>query len=160
MMTDTLFVSLWELCLDNLPVGRFERREVSAADAREMICAARAADRLVCVSEEDLLAPYKRKERQRHEELCAVLRRREEFPLSLDDFCASDEEDPPMKHIRPLQLAEVREGDRLLVISCAYQLAAERTGAKAVEGLLQIAEDSLSFSVIEALSAGGLRREA
>lgn len=117
-----------------------------------MICAARAADRLVCVSEEDLLAPYKRKERQRHEELCGVLRRREALPLSLEDFCASDAEDPPMMHARPLQLAEVREGDRLLVIGCAYQLADRRTDGNGFEGLFQIVEDSLSFSVIEALS--------
>jgi hypothetical protein len=74
----TLFVSFWHLCLENLPDGRFERRDVSAASANAMIHAARATGRLICVSAIDLLAPYHASERRRHEDLCLVLRTRHE----------------------------------------------------------------------------------
>ena len=32
-MASRLYVSFWDLCLDNLPQGRFERRAISAGDA-------------------------------------------------------------------------------------------------------------------------------
>lgn len=73
-MSSRVFLSFWDLCLDNLPVGRFERRVIAAVDAEAMISTARATNTLSCVSNDDLLAPYRARERRRHEELCAVLR--------------------------------------------------------------------------------------
>jgi hypothetical protein len=72
-MTSRLFLSFWDVCLDNLPEGRFDRRTVPAADARTMIRTARGNNMLVCVSNDDLLAPYRQKQRRRHEALCALL---------------------------------------------------------------------------------------
>jgi hypothetical protein len=40
-MGSRLYISFWDLCLDNLPRGRFERRVIGAGDASQMI---RAAD--------------------------------------------------------------------------------------------------------------------
>jgi hypothetical protein len=60
-MTSRLFLSFWDVCLDNLPEGRFERRRVSPVAARAMIRAARGDNTLVCVSNDDLLAPYRQK---------------------------------------------------------------------------------------------------
>ena len=74
-MVNRLYVSFWDLCLDNLPQGRFEHRVIGAGDASQMIRAAGVDKTLLCVSKDDLLAPYRTKERRRHEELCAVLRR-------------------------------------------------------------------------------------
>jgi hypothetical protein len=51
------------LCLDNLPKGRFERSVhfersvIGTDDARTMIRDARSDKKLLCVSEDDLLAP-------------------------------------------------------------------------------------------------------
>jgi hypothetical protein len=73
-VVNRLYVAFWDLCLDNLPQGRFERRVLGAGDASQMIRAAHTDRSLLCVSKDDLLAPYRTKERRRHEELCAVLR--------------------------------------------------------------------------------------
>ena len=40
-MTNRLYVSFWDLCLDILPQGRFEHRAIGAGDASQMIRAAR-----------------------------------------------------------------------------------------------------------------------
>ena len=82
-MASHLYVSFWDLCLDNLPQGRFERRVIGAGEASAMICAARADKTLLCVSKDDLLAPYRTKERRRHQELCTVLRASYNCPLRL-----------------------------------------------------------------------------
>jgi hypothetical protein len=49
-MSGRLFLSVWDLCLDNLPQGRFERRVIAAVDAGAMIRTARADNTLLCVS--------------------------------------------------------------------------------------------------------------
>ncbi len=68
-----LFLSFWDLCLDNLPEGRSERRTLPAADARAMIRAARENNVLKCVNNDDLIAPYRQTQRRNHEAPCAVL---------------------------------------------------------------------------------------
>ena len=49
-MVNRLSVSFWDLCLDSLPQGRFERRVLGAGDASQMIRAAHADRSLLCVS--------------------------------------------------------------------------------------------------------------
>jgi len=39
-MANRLYVSFWDLCLDNLPQGRFECRVIGAGDASQVIRAA------------------------------------------------------------------------------------------------------------------------
>ena len=85
-MVNRLYVSFWDLCLNNLPQGRFEHRVIAAGDASQMIRAAHVDKTLLCVSKDDLLAPYRTKERRRHEELCAVLRASYDCPLRFEDF--------------------------------------------------------------------------
>jgi len=58
-MVNRLYVSFWDLCLHNLPQGRFERRVIGAGDASQMIRAAHTDKTLLCVSKDDLLAPYR-----------------------------------------------------------------------------------------------------
>jgi hypothetical protein len=50
-MVNCLYVSFWDLCLDNLPQGRFERRVLGAGDASQMIRAAQVDKTLLCVSD-------------------------------------------------------------------------------------------------------------
>lgn len=152
-MASTLLVSLWDLCIENLPLGRFERREVSAVSASAMIRAARATGRLVCVCSIDLLAPYHARERRRHEDLCAMLHTRHDVPLSLEDFfSAAEDEGRNIMHTTPLEAAELHNGDCLLVVSCNNQLKDTRHETDRVDDRFTIAEDSLSFDIIEALA--------
>jgi len=147
-----LYVSFWHLCLDNLPDGRFERRTIPAAAASAMIRAARAGGTLRCVSQDDLLAPYKVRERRRHEELGSVLGSSYDCPLHIEDFlCAVDDEKPGRVSIRPLQVAELEPGDRLLIVTCDYQLTGDAKEKVGIEDRFALAEDSVAFNLIEAL---------
>src|SRR5579863_7159403 len=130
-MVNRLYVSFWDLCLNNLPHGRFEHRVIDAGEASQMIHAALVDKTLLCVSKDDLLAPYRIKECRRHEELCAVLRASYDCPLRFEDFLTTfDDEETAVESITPLQVAALKSGDRLLVVTCHYQLAdkAKRSG--------------------------------
>ena len=154
-MVNRLHFSFWDLCLDNLPQGRFERRVLGAGDASQMIRAAHVNKTLLYVSKDDMLAPYRTKERRRHEELCAVLRASYDCPLVLEDFLTTfDDEETAVESITPLQVAELKPGDRLLVVTCNYQLAdkAKRNGD--LEDCFVLAADSVGFHLVAALSVG------
>jgi hypothetical protein len=148
-----LYVSFWDVCLDNLPEGRFERRVVGAGEASTIICAARTDKTLICVSKDDLLAPYRTKKRRHHEELCAVLRTSYGCPLRFEDFLNTfDDGESAVQSITPLQVAELKPGDRLLVVTCDYKLA-DKTQHKAdMKDRFVLAADSVGFHVISALS--------
>ena len=152
-MVERLYVSFWDLCLDNLPQGRFERGVIGADDASQMIRAAHTDKTLLCVSKDDLLAPYRTKERRRHEELCAVLRASYDCPLCFGDFLtAFDDEETAVESIMPLQVAELKPGDRLLVVTCNYQLADQAKRNGDLEDYFVLAADSVGFHLIGALS--------
>ena len=152
-MANRLYVSFWDLCLDNLPQGRFEHRVIGAGDASQMIRAARVDKTLLCVSKDDLLAPYRTKERRRHEELCAVLRASYDCSLRFEDFLNTfDDEETALESITPLQVAELKPGDRLLVVTCSYQLADKSKRNSDLEDCFVLAADSVGFHLIAALS--------
>ena len=149
--TSCLFLSFWGLCLDNLPEGRFERRAVSAADARMLIRAARENNTLHCVSKDDLIAPYRQKQRRNHDALCAVLQKTFDIALCLEDFLTTfDDKEGATQSVTPLQLARLHSGDRLLVVTCDYAFSTSNKTAD-VEDCFTIAEDSVRFDLIEAL---------
>jgi hypothetical protein len=150
-MASHLFVSFWDLCLDNLPQGRFECRVIGAGDAAAMIRAALAEKTLLCVSKDDLLAPYRTKERRRHEELCAVLRANYDCPLRFQDFLTTfDDEGTVVQSITPLQVAELRPRDRLLVVTCDYQLVDKTENTEPADRFV-LAAESVGFHVVAAL---------
>ena len=152
-MVNRLYVSFWDLCLGNLPQGRFERRVLGAGDASQMIRAAHTDRSLLCVSKDDLLAPYRTKERRRHEELCAVLRASYDCPLRFEDFLTTfDDEETGVESIMPLQVAELQPGDRLLVVTCHYQLVDKTKRKGELEDCFVLAADSVGFHLITALS--------
>jgi hypothetical protein len=107
---------------------------------------------LVCVSNDDLLAPYCAEQRQRHEDLRALLGTAYGIELAFEDFLSSfEDEDDPLQSIMPLQLACLAPGDRLLVASAAYQWL---DGSEDPLDGLVLAADSVSFNLIEALGEG------
>lgn len=146
-MSGRLFLSFWDLCLDNLPQGRFERRVISAVDAGAMIREHRAGNTLLCVSKDDLLAPYRTRERRRHEELCSVLRANYNHSLRFEDFLSGTD----IVSITPLQLAVLTPGDNLLIVTCAYRVADNARSGSDPQDRFVLAEDSLAFNLITAL---------
>ncbi len=122
-MTGQLFLSFWDIWLENLPVGGFSHRQMTGEEARALIeQTRRQGSPVVCVSNDDLLAPYKKREVQKHQELCTALK--EHFSILL-----------------------IQEDDRLLVITCAYTLP-EKSGGASLD--FRVAPETIEFHLIEA----------
>jgi hypothetical protein len=152
-MTAHLYLSFWHLCLDNLPQGQFERGVISADDARTMIRDARTDRTLLCVSKEDLLAPYRAGERRRYEELCELLRIRYSFDIRFEDFLTTfDDDGASVQSIMPLEVVELRPKDRLLIVACNYQLIDQTDDHVGVEDRFVLAADSVGFHLVAALT--------
>lgn len=131
--------------------GAIRKSQNRAADASTLINEARTDKTLQCVSHDDLLAPYKATERRRHEELCSVLRKHYDCALHLEDFlCAFDEEQPDIKTTFPLDVVQLKRGDRLLIVTGGYEFL--RGSAEAsLEDRFVLSPDSVEFNLIEAL---------
>src|SRR5262245_39689507 len=114
-----LFVSFWNVCVDNFPLGTFRHRSLLPEDARRYIDDARHKGKLLCVSEDDLLAPCRTREREEHEALCTALSEHFGIALTSRDFLAVVGEDS-LYTIRPLTCVQILGNDQLLVISCSY----------------------------------------
>jgi hypothetical protein len=143
-----LFLCFWDIALDNLPEGTFSHRRITKEDARSRVAHARKAARLLCVSNEDLLAPYRKREAKNHKNLCTVLSEQFAIPLSIKDFVtAMDHKGKPLYSIAPLQGVQVQGKDQLLVATCAYTMPPLR--GKSLPNF-QIAPDSVEFHLIEA----------
>jgi hypothetical protein len=141
--TPMLFISFWDLALSNLPIGKFTNSANTGLEAAALISSARAQGEILGVSADDLLAPYGKREYQKHVELCAVLSE-QGIDLSVDDFIG-----PSCSN--PLRYAVVGDGQNLIVVSCAYALD---VGSGAVDAAAQrlrfeIVRDSISFSLIQ-----------
>ena len=149
MNSQKLFISFWNICLDNLPEGTFIRRRITPDGARRYSEQARLANALLYVSDDDLLAPYHKREREQHEALCKVLAEHFEIALSLKDFLSKDEEDDdPLYSVNPLNCVQVSDGARLLIVTCAYVLGKRKN--KNAPPLFEIAPTTVEFHLIEA----------
>jgi hypothetical protein len=158
----TTYLSFWSVELENLPTGVFSKRVLSTAEARHVLSAARASMALICVSRKDLGAPYETRARERHEELCKLLREHADIDVSLRDFfglhCAN-----------PSCLAEVTSRSQLLVVNCHYALDVDHASDDVVEAdqsadayaecrqpwslRMKLAPDSLQFHLLQQISA-------
>jgi len=143
-----LFVSFWNVCLTNLPEGLFTRRRFTPQEARLAIEQAREGKALLCVTANDLVAPYHERERKNHEELCQVLGERYGIELSLRDFVSKAEDDPEGIYcINPLDCVKVAGLNRLLVVTCLY-MPGERSSAE--HPSFRIDPATIEFHVITA----------
>lgn len=125
-------------------------RSVPTQVAKQLIEEARQADTLLCLSEEDLFAPYRQRELENHQRLCRVLTEEFAIPLALDDFLSTTGEGKTeLQHVLPLNIARIEGGSRLLVVTCNYTLGdlPERTGGKLRP--FAVAVDSVKFHLIE-----------
>jgi len=118
-----LFVSFWSICLENLPEGIFRHRRLTAGDAKLLVEEARRENRLLGVTQDDLLAPYHKKERSNHDALRRVLANHFGIVLALRDFVSKFEADGKSCYsMNPLNCRSVTGRDRLLVVTCCYAL--------------------------------------
>jgi hypothetical protein len=155
MKPGQLFVSFWDVYLENLPVGTFSRRRVPTSDseAKAIIEPARRDASLRCVTRDDLLAPYKKRERKNHDKLCRALGEHFGIELSLRDFVDKHESDGEDSYtIHPLDFARVRGGDRLMVVTCDFTMAKEK-GDELIA--FDIAPDSVKLHLFEAVERSG-----
>jgi hypothetical protein len=74
-------------------------------------------------------------------------------PLRFEDFLTTfDDEETAVESILPLQVAELRPRDRLLIVRCNYQLADKTKRNGDLEDCFVLAADSVGFHLIGALS--------
>ena len=146
--TGRLFVSFWNVCLDNLPPGAFRHSLISPDTAKRLIEQARQRNAFLCVSDDDLLAPYRKRERDNHEALCRTLKHHSSIDLSLKDFCSNSGDDAnPLFTVNPLNCVQVRDKDVLLIFTCSFAL-----GKNAKAPAFELSPESLAFHLIEAAS--------
>lgn len=146
-MSRKLFLSFWDICLRNLPVGNFSHRCITGQEARSLVEQARHDNGLLCVADDDLLAPYKKDRADKHKELCAVLGEHFGIVLSLRDFVtAIEHEGEPLYSTAPLQCVQVQGQDRLLIVDCAYALP-EKRGESILNARVSV--DTVKFHLIE-----------
>ena len=142
----TLCLSFWNIGLSNFSLGRFIHSRLTPEKASDMVRDAQSAKRLLCVSDEDLFAPYRKRELRHHEEMCKLLNRQFNLSIRIDDFATQDEE---CCTIRPLSLFQIDHDLKIMVINCAYT-----AGDKQVIGDIgpnfQIAPDTIEFHLFRA----------
>jgi len=147
MNSRRLFVSFWHVSMDNLPEGIFRRRRLSYDEAKALIEQARQQDTLMCVCDEDLLAPYYKRAREKHEELRDVLSEHFGIHLTIDDFTHKYESDEGNSyHVAPLAIAKVGDDSRLLVVTC-YDITEKRKTGRMPP--FEIDPESVEFSIFE-----------
>lgn len=146
-----IFVSFGTICLDNLPAGSFRHRLISADEAKRLINQARERNALLCLSDDDLLAPYRKHQRENHEALCRVLSRDQGINLGFKDFCSrTGDAADALYTVNPLSCMQVRGQNRLLIATCNYALPENRTTSPPA---FEIAPESITFHLVEAIQA-------
>lgn len=147
-MPDKLFLSFWKLSLENLSIGRFIHRTLCLTEVKPLIDQARRNNTLICVSSDDLLAPYNQRELENYRKLCQVLQAEFGIQISVRDFCSSSLFDgEELFTITPLEVVQIGGGARLIIVTCSYSLPESRSPGRPD---FQIAPDSVEFHLIEA----------
>ena len=145
-MSDRLFVSFWSLSLSNLPIGQFVHQALNPSEARLLIDQARQNNKLICVSGDDLLAPYKERSLKNHQQLCQALLSNFGIQVAVEDFFSSDSVDgETFSSVMPLELAQVQSSAKLLIITCNYSLPESGSTERL---RFEIAPDSVEFHLI------------
>lgn len=146
-----LFLTFWQIGLDNLPVGVFEHRRLMLDEARLLIEQARQQNNFLCVSNDDLLAPYKEREAKQHKEFCEVLSQNFGIPISINEFVSGTEYEGTLLYTtNPLNCIQICENVQLMVVTCAYSPPDfdDKSGAMH----FTIAQDSVEFHLLQAIT--------
>ncbi len=74
---------------------------------------------------------------------------RYDCPLVLADFLiTSDNDGVEVQSVASLEFVELQPEDRLMIVTCDYQLAEKREALSDIKSLFILAADSLSFHLI------------
>jgi hypothetical protein len=150
-----LFLSLWHITLDNLPLGRFRHRRIAADEAHGTIAQAQKAGLLTCCSQDDLLAPYSKDKRKDTQAMCKVLGKHYGIAVTLRDFMTPPDENGSYTTF-PLDFARVKGKSCLIVVTCMYMLPEQRNRAAVRPRFdMEIAPDSVEFHLFESLGQPG-----
>jgi hypothetical protein len=152
MKSAKLFISFWDICLENLPEGTFVRRQITPAAAKRAITQARRYKSLLCVTKDDLLAPYCRRQRRRHAELCRVLAEKFGIKLALGDFCGNLKDDNgSLNIVNPLSFVQVRGRNRLIIVTCMFSMPKRK---RRDWFAMDVSPSTVEFHLIEAIGKG------
>lgn len=133
--------------MDNLPLGEFTHRCMTPQGARLCIEQARRDGRLICVSQDDLNVPYRKRELENHQALCKALQEYFDVALSVKDFFSKNEAiNDSFYTTTPLIYAQAGNGNRLLVVDCSYRLRKKESNSPPA---FDIEPMSIEFHVIE-----------
>lgn len=134
-----LYVSISKLTLSNLPGTTFSRRSLSAVAAADLIARARRDGSLVCVSSDDLAAPYQKRSLNLHMEVCDTLRACG-IELVIKDFFNES-------FCNVLEFARVQAEHRLLVVELGFDVNLPKTPDEAPPAQLGRFEGQLATRV-------------
>jgi hypothetical protein len=146
-----LLVSFWDVGLDNLPIGTIHHSIISPETAREEVLKTRNQGKVICVSQEDLSAPYKKDSLEKYKHLCTILQEEFNIKIAIKEFFSEikDESgDRLFLHSNPLDLYRIGENQQLLVVSCSFtNFSLNRNDGITCE----VAKDSVSFHLFKSL---------
>ena len=143
----TLYVSFWHIHLSNFPSEEFRHLELTSEEAKTMIHDARSSEKFFCVTQDDLFAPYKKRELTKCKEMCDTLRKHFDIDIIIDDFAMHDN---GVSTVRPLNIIQINQNHKLLVIDCAYTLS-ENQSTDEIRPNFQIAPDSIKFHLFQTI---------
>lgn len=94
---------------------------------------------------------YEKREAENHEALCRVLTGHFGIPLSVEDFFSrhDDEEGEALYFANALSCVQIRNDRRLLVVTCSYAVAEEKTASRIPA--FDIDPGTVEFHLIEAV---------
>lgn len=146
---EKLYLSFWDLSLTNFPDGEFRKRKITASEAKGLIDRHKGAGSLLCVSAEDLNAPYKAEEKRKHDELRSVLMNSHGIDLQSKLFGSEDWDDEGSSYfINPLEVARIGPGRVLLIITCCYVLDMDNKNDTGFP-CFSVSLDSVEFHLFE-----------
>lgn len=109
-----LYVSISKLSLFNLPGSTFAKRSLPAVEAADLVAQARRNELLMCVSSDDLAAPYQKRSLELHVDVCAALQACG-VDLFIKDFFNES-------FCNALEFARVQADHRLLVVELGFDV--------------------------------------
>lgn len=139
-----LILSFWDICLDNLPEGKFIKRKLDPTNAVAQINAAVSDGALLAVSKNDLFAPYHETAMSKTKELCNVLASDFGISISIETFFdrCDGEDGKETCHIVPLQIVTILKNCPMIVITCMYEMG-DRTKTDPMG--FRVSRNSISF---------------
>lgn len=117
-----LALSFWDIDLSNFPEGAFQHEKLTQETGAALVNGAIASNTLSVFSDTDFLAPYHEREKDKHAELCRVLKENLGVDISLKMFTSEfkDEDGARRYHVNPLQVYQLSPDCPLLVVTCHY----------------------------------------